>query len=178
MRKLSNIILAFAILLLMAAAGLVGFNLQPEVAPIEARVPYYIEIPVEVPVEKTITVEVDKIVEKPVTVEVIKPLKDFASLNELDSFLETYQPLKTYVPGGQLLGQCEDYALDMIAKAEAQGYKLHMSILLEDSYRKFYNYDGYWPPKTCHAICGAIIGDSVYFIEPLAKKYWLAAYLD
>jgi hypothetical protein len=132
--------------------------------PVVKTITEYVEVPVERIVEKVI------IREKPAVT-----LKDFESLDELDAFLAGFDVKKTIIPGGLLLGQCEDFALYMIQQAELKGYKLHLNVLYGDGLKEWYGYDN---AALRHAVCLAIIGNCVYLIEPERAKYWLAFYLD
>lgn len=122
------------------------------------------EIPIEyVPVhtQSVEIVEVPQMIKETVIIEIEKevPLKlrNFESENELKTWLSEH-PV-------EYLGEdadCDDYALHMVERARDDGYDLHFQV---------------WP-CCVHAVCCAIIGNDIYFIESTTNEYEFKAKVD
>jgi len=109
-------------------------------------------------------------------------LKDFTDEAQLRHFLKydnTNERL--YLRAGsdgviKFNDQCEDRALRLIENAEKQGWRLHFVPLHRIEYQKWYNDSiGY---NRYHAICGAVIGNEFWYIEPSDDRAWRALFLD
>ena len=116
-------------------------------------------------------------------VEVVKEvpikLRHFESAQELEDWLQQVDgriTLKTNSEGiVQLRGVCEDVAIYLQDEAIEDGYKMSIEVLGRDQYHRWY---GEWlDDGRLHAV-NTIIGNEVWFIDFLADKVWLGAYLD
>ena len=145
-------------------------------------------VPVEDPqvevVTEVITIEAERIVEKvvevPVEVEVEVPIKlrEFESTEELESWLEENhidEAVMLYASGKKF--DCDDYARRLIKDAGTDGFQLWLQVLLPD-YRHPDTGERITKRDEAHALCSAIIGNKLYFIEPQTDEYWFVADVD
>lgn len=100
--------------------------------------------------------------------EEVKPplLQDFTSLGELEQWLRSDNISKEH-------SYCGPRALALIRKAELDGYRLHLDVITYWEYNS--KYGDSWPylyPGDAHAVCSAVIGDEIYYIEPLTTTVW------
>lgn len=125
-------------------------------------------------------------VDSPVTevkyVELVKKvpveLRNFSDLEELEQWLEDKNNVTTvHFQSPDTIVDCDDYALELQYKALADGYIMSFEVIGEGEYNTLFKTP--LPPSQClHAINLAIIGNSVYYIEPQTDEVVLAAHLD
>lgn len=135
-------------------------------------------------VKEITIVEVPKYIEvqKIITKVEYKTLDDWDNKDELLNFIadddtDTHIILKANSEGIiSFDGQCEDFAIQLINRAEAIGKRLYFIPLHRSEYAKWYGES--IPIGTYHAICCAIIGNDVYYIEPQDDRCWKALELD
>jgi len=132
------------------------------------------------PKAKVVEIPVEKIVEVPV--EILTQPIDWRDVNELKAFLGSDNTsevaiLKANKDGIiQFEGQCKDRAIQLINNAQAVGKRLFFVPLHPAEYLKWYGETlevGHY-----HAICGALVGDDFYYVEPSDDNCWLALHLD
>lgn len=109
-------------------------------------------------------------------------LRDFESIEELETWLEDddtdshiilIADEEGYV---SFEGVCEDYAIQLMDRAIADGFKMSFYVMDRQEY---YQHFKKWTPKgRLHAVNLVIIGNEIYLIEPQSDEYWLKAYLD
>ena len=109
-------------------------------------------------------------------------LEDWESIEELASFLEKDDTDSHIVLVAGKDGvvrfnnQCEDRAIQLRDRAMQQGKYLALVPLHRNEYHKWY---GKWiKPDHYHMICGAVIGEEFYYVEPSDDKVWLALHFD
>jgi hypothetical protein len=158
----------FFILILIATGVYAGYSyrdsqqVEAQISAPELRI-------IEVPVETIEYVKVPVEVTREVVKEVYKPLSDFGSLKELEIFLANDKTDEKIVitlddsGNTPLAGQCEDWAFTLIKSAERSGKRLHLAII-ENEY-------------SCHAVCLAVIGNDLYYIEPSDDVVWKSKYV-
>lgn len=160
MLMLKKLLLVIAILFVGFLGGSAFANIPPEVI--------YEPYPVEVEVIKVeyvpkYIIQTEYIIkEVPVTTirEVPVELRLFESEEELAGWLEDIQENTLWIlPEG---ATCVDLALALIWRARQDGYDIYFQAQV----------------KEAHARCSAIIGDSIYFIEPETSEFWKAAELS
>jgi len=123
-----------------------------------------VEKPVLQIVERTVTVE--KEVE--VIVEVPREISEFPSLEVLEKWLaeddlDSRVVLRADSTGLVVFtGSCDYTALELQRRALNDGFLMSTEILEQG--------------KKLHMICSAVIGNSIYFVEPSDDKVWLGAY--
>ena len=121
-----------------------------------------------------------KEIEVPVEIPVV--LKDWDSLESLEEFLINDDTEKTVIiiadSEGKIIfdNQCEEYALQLRDRAMATGMYLSVAALHPKEYEKWYSKQA--KPNQYHAICIAVIGNELWYIEPQTDEHWLALYLD
>jgi hypothetical protein len=109
-------------------------------------------------------------------------LQDFATVEALERWLErdntdSHLFLVCNKDGlAQLTGTCEDKALNLIEQAEREGIRLHLQVLDNSLYYRFYK--KHLPIHTYHAAVIAIVGNEIYLIEPSTDEIWLMAVKD
>jgi hypothetical protein len=117
----------------------------------------YVDKVVEVPVEKIVYQEVTVIKEVPVyqekIVEVPVQLADFESLGELQAFVDSWSVLILQP------NICVELAELMRNAAMAKGKFLSIQLVNDNT----------------HAVCMAIVGKGIYYIEPATKSIWLVS---
>ena len=124
--------------------------------------------------------EVEVIREVEIIKEVPVKLRHFESVQELKDWLQQV-PKRVHLVANsegviQLQGVCEDVAIDLQDRAIEDGYKMSIEVLGRDEYYKWY---GEWLDEgQLHAVNSTIIGNDFWFIDFLAEKVWLGAYLD
>jgi len=106
-------------------------------------------------------------------------LRNFNSLEELKQWMAAVAMNTTTIffqlPDAPV--DCDDYALDLQRKALADGYILSFQVISRGEYNAVFQ--GELPPgQSLHAINLAIIGNSVYYIEPQTGEIAFAIYLD
>ena len=106
-------------------------------------------------------------------------LRNFKDLGELKQWLAAVAMNTTTIffqlPDAPV--DCDDYALDLQRKALADGYILSFQVISRSEYNAVFQ--GELPPgQGLHAINLAIIGNSVYYIEPQTGEVAFAIYLD
>ena len=106
-------------------------------------------------------------------------LRNFNDLDELKQWLAVVAMNTTTVffqlPYAPV--DCDDYALDLQCKALADGYILSFQIISRSEYNAVFQGE-LSPGQGLHAINLAIIGNSVYYIEPQSGEVTFAIYLD
>lgn len=122
-------------------------------------------------VDKPVVEYVDKIVEVP------QKLRQFEGLNELEEWLEQNPIDHTKLIYDHGLGDCDDYALELIKSANKDGYEMWFQVL-HHPYRQPYTNKLLTKKSADHAICSVIIGNELYYIEPQTDEAWLAGYID
>lgn len=131
-------------------------------------------------------------------VEVVKYVEVAASPSNILRNFETLEELKFWLSRdktNELPGYeqkwCIERAEMLIKMGETSGYRLHLEILTKAEYDSFEVYKqavkipqvpylGTWPSleeDMAHAICSALIGDYLYYIEPLTDDVWYFGYL-
>lgn len=123
----------------------------------------YVEVPVEVPVE--------------VEVEVPQKLRRFDSVEELEDWLEQNPVDHTKFIYDHGLGDCDDYALELVEDAKLDGFEMWFQVL-HHPYRQPITDKLLTKKSADHAVCSVIISDEVYYIEPQTDEIWLAGYID
>ena len=144
--------------------------------------PEIVEVPVEVEVVKWkdpgrefVYLEAEPVIE---IVEVPVELGDFESTEELENWLSENhidEAVMLYADGKRF--DCDDYARRLIKDARADGFQLWLQVLLPD-YRRPDTGERVTESDQAHALCSAIIGDRLYFIEPQTDDYWFVAKVD
>lgn len=109
-------------------------------------------------------------------------LRYFKELDELERWLEN-----TEIPGNEPASReadqyitnydCDDYALMLQEKALQDGYMMSFEIIHSGEYRDLFQ-RGQIPDDTIHAVNLVIIGNEVYYIEPVNHEIVLVACLD
>ena len=105
-------------------------------------------------------------------------LRNFKDLEELERWLRDRNNTTTVrFQQTDSIMDCDDYALEMQRKALEDGYIVSFEIIGASEYNQLFSYT--LPPgQSLHAINLAIIGNSVYYIEPQTDEIILAAYMD
>ena len=144
--------------------------------------PEIVEVPVEVEVVKWkdpgrefVYLEAEPVIE---IVEVAVELRNFESTEELENWLSENhidEAVMLYASGKRF--DCDDYARRLIKDARADGFQLWLQVLLPD-YRRLDTGERVTESDQAHALCSAIIGDRLYFIEPQTDDYWFVAKVD
>ncbi len=166
-------------------ASLSGFFLGGYVSEIAAE-PQVIEVPVEIevvkwkePEKEVIYLEAEPIIDTvEVVVEVPVELRNFESTEELEEWLEDNHidyAIMLYMGGKKF--DCDDYALRLIKDAKADGFQLWFQVL-PPNYKRPDTRERITKSDEAHALCSAIIGNGLYFIEPQTDEYWFAAEVD
>lgn len=113
-------------------------------------------------------------------------LKDFESVEILRGFIQqdnTNEFVRLVADNNGTINfdnQCEESALQLIQRAEAKGYRLNFQVINVRDYARW----RYLLPKgqlawdDGHAVCSAIVGNDIYFIEPQNDNVWFAYHLD
>jgi len=121
-------------------------------------------------------VEVEKLVEVIKTVEVgkyVHTLTDWSSLEELQAFLKDDKTNEYETYRGEIIGwDCDDLAIKLMDSAQEKGKRLSFVLLLSDETNKVYGIDG------THAVCGALIGNSFYYVSPATDEITKVCNLD
>ena len=166
-------------------ASLSGFFLGGYVSEIAAE-PEVIELPVEIevvkwkePEKEVIYLEAAPITETvEVIVEVPMGLRNFENTEELEKWLEdNYVDHAVMLYMGVKKFDCDDYALRLIKDAKADGFQLWFQVL-PPSYKRPDTGERITKSNEAHALCSAIIGNELYFIEPQTDEYWFVAEVD
>ena len=144
--------------------------------------PEIVEVPVAVEVVKwkepepeLVYLEAEPVIE---TVAVPVELRDFNSTGELENWLSENhidEAVMLYANGQRF--DCDDYARRLIKDARADGFQLWFQVLLPD-YRRPDTGERVTDSDEAHALCSAIIGNRLYFIEPQTDDYWFVAKMD
>ena len=144
--------------------------------------PEIVEVPVEVEAVKWkdsrrefVYLEAEPVIE---IVEVAVELRNFESTEELENWLSENhidEAVMLYASGKRF--DCDDYARRLIKDARADGFQLWLQVLLPD-YRRPDTGERVTESDEAHALCSAIIGDRLYFIEPQTDDYWFVAKVD
>lgn len=122
----------------------------------------YVPLPpeiIEVEVVKEVPVEVEVIKEVPIKLrefESLRELKDWLANDDLDSHLVLRATRDGYI---DLRGPCDHLALELQRRAIEQGYLMSTQILKLGS--------------GLHMMNSTVIGNDIYFIEPLTDRVWL-----
>lgn len=115
-------------------------------------------------------------------VEVIKEVpatfRSFRTLQELEQWLNKQNDVIAVRFGNEdTIIDCEDYALEMQMKALEEGYVISLEIISILEYNELFSTK--LPESvSLHGINLAVIGNSVFYIEPQTGEIVLAAYLD
>lgn len=112
-----------------------------------------------------------------VPVEVPRKLRWFDSVGELEDWLEQNPVDHTKFIYDHGLGDCDDYALELIEDAKLDGFEMWFQVL-HHPYRQPITGKLLTTKSADHAVCSVIISDEVYYIEPQTDEIWLAAYID
>ena len=115
-------------------------------------------------------VEVDK--------RILVDTDDWVSLAELEGFLDEddTDEVLVFTANATFNSSCEDRAFQLRHRAFDIGKRLEMEALTPAEYKKWYS-DTIASDKL-HAICKAIIGNEVWYVEPADDRHWIGAYLD
>jgi len=141
--------------------------------------PGIMEVPVEVevvkwkePEKEVIYLEAEPVIRtEEVVVEVPVGLRGFESTEELESWLaenHINEAVMLYAGGKEF--DCDDYARRLIKDARADGYQLWFQVLLPN-YQRSDTGKRLTDNNQAHALCSAIIGNKVFFIEPQTDEY-------
>jgi hypothetical protein len=105
-------------------------------------------------------------------------LKNFTSLSELEDWLMTVYAQATirFKQTGMPI-DCDDYAFEMQQKALGDGFIMSFDIISVKEYNELFAIP-LSETQALHAINLAIIGNSVFYIEPQTGETVHAAYLD
>jgi hypothetical protein len=105
-------------------------------------------------------------------------LKNFTTLNELEDWLvTTYKQATIHFQQTDTAFDCDDYAFEMQQKALEDGYIMSFEIISISEYNELFAIP-LSETDSLHAINLAIIGNSVFYIEPQTGETVHAAYLD
>ena len=148
--------------------------------------PETVEVPVAVEVVKwkepkgeLIYLEAEPVIETvEILVEVPVELRNFESTGELESWLSENhidEAVMLYANGEEF--DCDDYARRLIKDARADGYQLWLQVLMP-GYRRPDTGERVITSNQAHALCSAIIGNRLNFIEPQTDDYWFVAEVD
>jgi molybdopterin converting factor small subunit len=105
-------------------------------------------------------------------------ISNFKTLDELKGWMNnTYNQATIRFQQADTVIDCDDYAFEMQREALKDGYIISFEIISVSEYNELFSYQ---LPETgsLHAINLAIIGNSVYYIEPQTGETVHAAYLD
>jgi len=122
---------------------------QTKIEYVDRVVKHYIEKPVEVEIEKPVEIEVVK--------EVPRQLNYFASLEELQDWLEK-DKADTLIASYPNF-DCDDYAYELQQRALKDGYIISTELD--------------WKKGEYHMLNSVLIGKDIYFIEPQDDTVWL-----
>jgi len=154
-----------------------GYGLWLGMVPLQANIKPEVQIIeriVEKPIEVRVVVEVEKLVEKiiEVKVPVIQELefREFNDEQELEDWLRRYYKTHILLVSNQVRSVCYISAKTMAEAALKNGYFMWVEII--DRYTKTPNGVVINENGKVHAVCGLVIGDTYYFIEPQLKEYW------
>lgn len=119
-----------------------------------------------------VTEYIDVVKEVPVV------LRHFTTLDELEEWIDRQLSKHTFrFSREELVIDCDDYASEMQQKAMEYGYILSFQIINRDDYNELFA-TSLPEGQSLHAINLAIIGNSVFYIEPQTGEVVHAAYLD
>jgi hypothetical protein len=193
-----NIRHIFLILALLAAGWILGVKTQsPDVKILTVEVP---STPIvqekvrveEIEVEKPVFIDRIRYIERDIGTAVrlidyvYTDLADWESVGELQAFLDADDTdtdvIMTNRAGGviEFNGQCEDYAIQLRARAAAIGKNLEVIAIDSTEYNKWLSYFGGSgiTSGTYHALNMAIIGNEIWYVEPQKDLCWHALNLD
>jgi hypothetical protein len=185
-------------LVALAAGWLLGVTTQqPAVKAVTVEVPSPPIVQEKVRIEKvevTTPVFIDRIryIERDIgtAVTIYDPvytsLEDWQSVEELRAFLDADDTESNVTiisqTGGQIsfTGQCEDFALQLRARAAAIGKNLEIIAINSAELNKWKSYFGNKSLSNgdYHALNMAIIGNEIWYVEPQQDICWHAMYLD
>lgn len=103
---------------------------------------------------------VERVVKETVTVEVERTIREFASLEELTTWLSENSLLDEWEPSWT----CIDFARTLQDKAIEDGFIMSFDIIYTGEYNLRFH-EKTLEPGVCHAINSAIIGDKLYYID-------------
>jgi len=178
MRKLTAgmLVAVVAIACFMAGDALNERLVEPEIveAPTAVEVAKWQE-----PETKVIYLPAKPIIEQ-VEVPVAVPieLREFETTEELEGWLaENHidEAIMLYASGKEF--DCDDYTRRLIRDAKTDGYQLWFQVLPPD-YRRPDTGERLTKNDEAHALCSAIIGNRLFFIEPQTDDYWFVAEVD
>lgn len=156
---LKKLLLVIAILFVGFLGGSALANIPPEVIyepyPVEVEVIKVEYVPEYIIQKEYIIKEIPQRIIRDVPVE----LRSFESEEELANWLGNIQETTLWLTPED--ATCVDLALALIWRARQDSYDIYFQAQLRES----------------HARCSAIIGDSIYFIEPETFEFWKAAEL-
>ena len=138
---------------LIFSGYLIGSNLQPDIYNLET-----------IKTESIIQTEIHWQTET-VEVTIYPDLREFESREELVNWLS----------GKQVWNKdwdCVDYCYDLQRKAQSDGYYMTLWTLTPDQYDWWFgteNIEYWWGAGVTHMVCGVIINDQVYLIDPSAS---------
>ncbi|MFC2014234.1 hypothetical protein ACFLU8_05145 [Chloroflexota bacterium] len=95
-------------------------------------------------------------------------LRNFENVEELEGRLEKDDTDSTLYFVGKMdlsVYDCDNYALNLVEHARRDGYDIHFQLIKE--YQR--PDTGEWARD--HAMCYAIIGSSIYLIEPSTDEF-------
>ena len=88
---------------------------------------------------------------------------------------ESREELVNWLSGKQVWNKdwdCVDYCYDLQRKAQSDGYYMTLWTLTPDQYDWWFgteNIEYWWGAGVTHMVCGVIINDQVYLIDPSAS---------
>jgi len=105
-------------------------------------------------------------------------LQDWRSVEELKAFLaeDNTDTVLKFTGNVTFNSSCEERAFQLRKRAFDIGKRLEMEILTPAEYKKWYG--DTIASDSLHAICKAVIGNEVWYIEPADDRHWIGAYLD
>lgn len=161
---LSGLLLAILALVFCSSIGYGEANpvVITEYKTVTRVVPHFIELPAKIEY---------RYFRVPVKVEVPVKLEPFESEQELAELLAAYGGNKVLLLRNKLLvedNDCDDFALALVEFARSQGKDIVWDCIHKGTI---------WNSKRLkmsHMGCATIIGNDVYFINPVTKEYWIA----
>jgi len=147
-------------------------NMEPETLTVTEY--ETVEVIREVPIIQTVTrVETEtEIVERAVT------LSDFKNTDDLEHWLEDNHidhAIMLYTSGKKF--DCDDYARRLVNDARKDGYEMWVQVVFHP-YRIPGSGRLITEKGSGHALCGVVIGNEWYFVEPQSDEYWPVAQVD
>jgi len=109
---------------------------------------------------------------------VLVDTKNWVSVAELEEFLDNddTDEVLVFTANATFNSSCEDRAFRLRRRAFDIGKRLEMEVLTPAEYKEWYG--DTIASNRLHAICKAVVGNDVWYIEPADDRHWIGAYLD